>query len=126
MARRCATWHTSVFWDSRPVAGDEELPAQCQCYGRAISLAAEEDGEQALLEVEAVLGLGEDEGLPPFHDAVADLQAAVGGQAVEDGGVLRRLGHQAFVEAVVGKILHPAGLLALLAHADPRVSIDGV
>jgi len=48
---------------------------------------AHEHGQQSLLEMQAILGLGEDQRLRAFHDFGADFQASVGGQAVHDDGV---------------------------------------
>src|ERR1035437_7211857 len=51
------------------------------------SLSAEEHGEEAFLEVEAVLGFLEDQRFRAVDDFVGDFHAAVGGEAVHDDGV---------------------------------------
>jgi hypothetical protein len=69
---------------------------------------------------------GEDQRARAFHHFVADLQPAIGGQAVQHHRVLRRGGEQLLVHLEPGEILHPPGLLGLLPHAHPGVGVDHI
>ena len=50
-------------------------------------LRSQAPGQDALLGVQAVLGLVEDDRLRPVHDLVRDLLAAMGRQAMHEDGV---------------------------------------
>lgn len=90
------------------------------------SLPGEENGEEAFLEVEAVFGLLEDDGLWAIDNFVGDFDAAVGGEAVHDDGVTGGEFEQVGVDLVGGEDGEALGFFSFLTHADPGVGVDDV
>ena len=78
------------------------------------------------MEVEAVFGFLEDEGLGAVEDFVGDFDAAVGGEAVEDDGVRRGGFQQGAVDLVGLEDGEAFGFFGFLAHADPGIGVDDV
>src|SRR5215471_13811883 len=90
------------------------------------SIAAEQADDDALLGVEPVLRLVEDQAPRPVEHGVGDLLAAMGGEAVHDEGRRRGQAEQPLVELIPLKRLEPLLAVGLLPHADPRVRVDHV
>ena len=81
--------------------------------------------QQGLLGVQAVLGLIKDAAGAAFHGPGADLQAAVGGQAVQHDGAAVSLGDQLFVQAPAGKGPLTLGLFLFLALSGGLALVAG-
>ncbi|OEI70208.1 Uncharacterized protein Cus16_0834 [Curtobacterium sp. ER1/6] len=76
--------------------------------------------------MQSVLRLVPDDAARSVDHLGRDLVAAVGGQAVHEDRVVRRVAHQLVVHAVAGEGVEPRLLLVLLAHRHPRVGDDDV
>jgi hypothetical protein len=86
----------------------------------------DEEEEEGLLGVEAVLGLVEDGGAGAVEEGGGDLLVADGGEAVHDDGLGEGEGEEVLVDLEAGEG-GAAGLgLGLVAHGDPGVGVDGV
>src|SRR5229473_5182173 len=90
-------------------------------HDRGEALAKNEEFEECLLHVQAVLRFVEDRGLRTVEDARRDLLAAVRGQAMQDDGVRAGARHELLVEHVARESLPARSRLLFLAHADPDV-----
>ena len=86
----------------------------------------DDEREQRLLRVEAVLGLVPGGGLRAVEHLLRDLLAVVGGQAVEDDGVVGRACDERVVDREAGERLEPARPFLLLAHARPDVRVEDI
>src|SRR5829696_7895797 len=73
--------------------------------------------------VHAVLGLAPDCAARAFHDVVADLLAAAGGEAVQEPGVAGSA-HQRLIDLIAGEGAPTDLGLFVLAHRHPDVGID--
>ena len=91
-----------------------------------IRQAAEQQQQQRLLRVHAVLGLIEDDRLRAVEDRIGDFSVAARRQAVHEYCVRRGLLHQRFVHLERPEDRRALGCLVLEAHADADVGIDGV
>ena len=80
----------------------------------------------ALLHVQSVLRLVEDDRLRTVDDLGGDLLAAMRGQAVHDDGVGPRQAENVGVDLIGAEVALALRLLALLAHARPHVRVDHV
>src|SRR5437899_1319173 len=79
----------------------------------------QEQGEQRLLHVQAILRLVPDRRAFPVENLRSDLLARVGRQAVHDEGIRRRMPEQGGVEPVALEVANALVMFLLLAHADP-------
>ena len=71
-----------------------------------------------------VLRLVEDPAPRAVYDAGRNLLAAVGGEAVEEDGVVHGQGHQLFVNPVGGESLLSLLCFFFLAHARPHIGVE--
>ena len=70
--------------------GQNDVVLSLERGGRSCAYRSQAPGENALLRVEAVLGLVEDHRLRTVHDLVRHLLAAMGGQAMHEDGIACR------------------------------------
>ena len=90
------------------------------------SEAAQQRGEQSLLDMQTILGLIEHLAGRPLDDARADLLPPMGRQAMEHDRAAVRLGEQGLIQAPAAEGLLPAALLLLLAHGGPNIGVERV
>src|SRR4029079_3391805 len=82
--------------------------------------------EEGFLDVQAVLGLLEDQAARTVHDRRGDLLAAMGWETVHRHRTRAGRIHEGVVHAVGGKGITACLGLGLLAHRCPRVRVDDV
>jgi hypothetical protein len=102
-----------VFIDPPYNTGNENTLALCQ-----------QQEKKRLLGMQPILSLVEDATLRAVYDVRRDLLAAVGGKAVEEGGVRGGKVHQLLVHLIGSELLLSLLGLALPAHAGPHVGVD--
>src|SRR6478672_1103833 len=86
----------------------------------------DQEREQGLLRVQAVLGLVPDRRARPVEHVLGDLLAVVGGEAVEDDRVVVREPDALRVDAEPVQVAQPPLALLLLAHARRDVGVEDV
>ena len=76
--------------------------------------------------MQAILRLRENHRLRAFQYVFADLQPAIGWEAVQHDRMFGGGGQQCFIDADSRRNLSALGFFCLLAHADPGVGVDHV
>src|SRR5665213_2748130 len=88
--------------------------------------SAQAPGKDALLRVQAVLGLLPHRRARPVDDLGGDFLVAMGGQAMHEDGVGLRLGHQRRIDAIGPEHGAALFLVLVLAHRNPSVGDDAI
>src|SRR3990167_6295447 len=87
---------------------------------------SQEAQDDALLGVQPVLRLVQDDAPGPVQDRVRDLLPAMRRQTVHDEGLPAREPEQRLVDLVALECLLPPLALLLLPHADPHIRVDHI
>src|ERR1700728_168329 len=82
--------------------------------------------QDRLLNMQAIFCLIVNDRARRIDDALADLQTAVSGQAMQEDGVWSRLREQRLIDLISGEGFFASGGFGFLAHAGPDVGVNGL